>query len=73
MKWVGRLYHNLQHDPSENPSPTATATVTVKPSIYQAGIAFLWPTLAAVYGTETLHICIKKTWHEDEVGGVPQS
>ena len=58
---------------SEKPreSPT-TATVTVRPSIYQAGIASIW-LLATVEGAETHHIYMQKTCYEFEVGEIPQS
>jgi hypothetical protein len=42
-KWVGRPNHNLQHDPSEksSESPTANVSVSVRPSSYQAGVAYI--------------------------------
>ena len=62
------LNHNLYHIPSETPteSPTTSVSVTVRPSIYQAEVASLWP-LATVEGAETFYI------YEYELGGVPQS
>ena len=54
MKFVSCPYHNLHHTTRETPRDSpSTATVTVRPSIYQAGIASLWP-LATVAGAETL-------------------
>jgi hypothetical protein len=50
--------------------------LSVRPSIYQAGLASLW-SLATVDGAETLYKCITKTWawgeNEAEAEGVPQS
>jgi hypothetical protein len=40
--------------------------LTVRPSIYQVGVASLWP-VAKVAGAETLNICLKKTCFEYEV------
>jgi hypothetical protein len=42
---------------SEKPSVSPTAALTVRPSIYQAGIASFLPQ-AAVEGAETHYICI---------------
>jgi hypothetical protein len=72
MKCVGGLNHNLQHGPSEKPSDSPTATLTVKPSIYQARVAPSWPG-AAVERAETHYICMKQIWHEYEVCGMPQT
>lgn len=42
MKWVGCLNHSQQHDTSEKSSESlSAATVTVRPSIYQAEVASL--------------------------------
>ena len=55
MNWVGCLNHNMQHDTSQKPSESPTATLTVNPSINHAGVAPLQP-LAAVAGAETHYI-----------------
>ena len=66
MKWVGFPNHNLQHIASEKlrDSPmTATvhlSTVTVRPSIYQVGVASLCP-LATLQGAKTHNLCILRT------------
>jgi hypothetical protein len=63
---------NLQHDTSQNPrqSPTATTvTVNVRPSIYQHWVASLWP-LATIEGAETNYILMSMTWYEYEVNEV---
>jgi hypothetical protein len=57
---------------SEKPRESPTSTEAVRPCIYQAGIASLWP-LAAVEGAETHYIWMKSTCYEYEVDGVPQS
>ena len=42
MKCMQCPNHNVQHDPSENPSDSpTTATETLRPSIYQCGVASL--------------------------------
>jgi hypothetical protein len=46
-------------------------TEDVRPSIQQAGIASLWP-LATVEGADTHYICMKSTYYEYEVDGVPK-
>jgi hypothetical protein len=56
-KQKGCLNHNLTLTTSEKPSVSPTAALTVRPSIYQAGIASFLP-LAAVKGAETHYICI---------------
>ena len=46
---------NLQHTPSERPSECPTATLTVRPSKYQAEVASLRP-LDTVEGANTLYM-----------------
>jgi hypothetical protein len=64
LKWVGCFNHFPTHatseseKPRESPTSTDTDTEAVRPSIYQAGIACLWP-LAAIEGAKTHYICIK--------------
>jgi hypothetical protein len=72
MKCMQCPNHNVQHDPSENPSdsPTTATETSLRPSIYQCGVASLW-SLAAVEGTETHYIYMKMIWHEYEVYAVP--
>jgi hypothetical protein len=70
MMWVGCLNHILEK-PRESPTtiPPPWLTVTVRPNMLdQAGVPFLWP-VAAVKGTETLYMYMKKTCYEYEVGG----
>jgi len=73
MKWVGSHNDNLHHDPSEKPreSPTA-ATVTERPSIYQAEAASIWP-LATKEGDEMHPIFMMQICYENEVDWVPKS
>jgi len=44
----------------------------VRPSIYQAEVASLWP-LATVEGAKAFYIYMKYIFYEYELGGVPQS
>jgi len=44
----------------------------VTPSTYQVEVVSSWP-LATVEDAEAHYICMKLTWYEYEVGGVPQS
>ena len=62
MKWVGCLNYTKQHDPSEKPSESPTATAT-------AAICLI----ATIEGAETHYIRMKTICYEYEVGGAPQS
>jgi hypothetical protein len=72
MKCVGCLKHIPTHATSENPRELPTATLTVRPSIYQVGVASLWP-LATVAGAKTHYICIYQSFYDYEVCGVSQN
>ena len=70
MKGMGGLNHNLQHEKPQETHLLTLGTEDVRPSIQQAGIASLWP-LATVEGADTHYICMKSTYYEYEVDGVP--
>jgi hypothetical protein len=57
MKRKGCCNHNLTLATNWKPSVSPTSALTVRPSIYQAGIASFLP-LATVEGAETHYICI---------------
>ena len=59
MKWVGWCQNNKQkQDTSLKLTESPTATVTVRPSIYQVQIVLLWQ-LATVEGHEIDYLCMK--------------
>ena len=55
MKCVGCLKHIPTHATSEKPRELPTATLTVRPIIYQAGNTSILP-LATIEGAKTLNM-----------------
>jgi hypothetical protein len=69
MTWMRSANLNLQHTPSERPSECPTATLTVRPSIYQVGVASSCP-LDTIEGAETFtHVRIRADKSMTWVGG----
>jgi hypothetical protein len=73
-KWMGCLKHILilTHATSEKPSESPIATLSVRPTIYQVGVASLWP-LGTIDDAETHNMYMNLIFYEYELGGVPHN